>query len=526
LFALDRATAGPGAVSVEKMLERARVSRVGDVDLPGATVVSKRGKKPKTKFATQKSIRDALADTDLADKYIPKDIADELNKVDRLVKDPDSLKSLWDWFDKLNGMYRVSVTQFFPAFHARNELSNWYMMHLAGMRDPRWIKRAADLQLKMERHYASQAGVAPKWWARGKADLPTPREIELYEQAVEFGSVGSGLGAESAQLAGLGGIEAPKGLPGLGQRTKAFLGRKAQRAAARGQSIEDNSKLALFMFDVNRGKTPFEAGETVRKFLFDYNDLSRFEKKHMRRWAYFYTFMRKNIPLMVEQILLNPRNARLYGLAAGEVGSRREGRLNLPPWIRDRLPFDFGLDDDGNRVFVSPGLPPEDLFQRSAEGRGPVRAIQKLGSLGAPMARIPVEFITGKDLRTGRDRRRISPLVQKMLPEGGAGQLGVLHDLETLAPTTRFSGTLKRAGEALGVFDTPEYREAPSPLDAALSIGGGLTPMRQNPIKTEAWDDIRKIDLSLDRLEGLGLGKGEQARQLRRIRYRRRKVAD
>jgi hypothetical protein len=184
------------------------------------------------------------------------------------------------------------------------------------------------------------------------------------------------------------------------------------------------------------------------------------------------TFMRKNLPLMIENILLDPRKMRLYGLATGEVGSRRRDRDQLPEWLRDRGPFDFGIDADGQRVFRTFGLPPEDLFSFGTQGQGIQRSFQRLGSLLAPAARIPMELAAKRDLSTGREIPTTAP-----------------ETILRLSPASRF-GTSGRA-----LFEGLTGRRSLG--ESLLAQGAGIGTRRLNP-KVESLNlDRRRIERAL-----------------------------
>jgi len=73
-----------------------------------------------------------------------------------------------------------------------------------------------------------------------------------------------------------------------------------------GGAIENNSKMAHFLYKLRTGSTPEEAAASVKKFLFDYGDLSDWERNIFRRTIPFYTWVRKNVPLMWGEILRQP----------------------------------------------------------------------------------------------------------------------------------------------------------------------------------------------------------------------------
>src|SRR4030095_5905598 len=91
------------------------------------------------------------------------------------------------------------------------------------------------------------------------------------------------------------------------------------------------SALALHSF--NKGESEWQALARVKMIHFDYSEANRFDAK-MRLMIPFWTFMSRNLPLQVQQMVLNPkmyqewRNLR-RNLGAG-IGPQPE-----PEYFRD-----------------------------------------------------------------------------------------------------------------------------------------------------------------------------------------------
>lgn len=83
-------------------------------------------------------------------------------------------------------------------------------------------------------------------------------------------------------------------------------GRLLELNRTMGGAIENNGKLAHFLYKVRTGSTLEDAAGSAKKYLFDYGDLSDFERNVMRRIIPFYTWARKNVPLMWGELMTNP----------------------------------------------------------------------------------------------------------------------------------------------------------------------------------------------------------------------------
>lgn len=70
--------------------------------------------------------------------------------------------------------------------------------------------------------------------------------------------------------------------------------------------VEGQSRLVNFLANVKRGGSFTEAGQHVQKFLFNYEDLTEFQKVWMRTLVPFFTWTQKNVMLHAEMVAKNP----------------------------------------------------------------------------------------------------------------------------------------------------------------------------------------------------------------------------
>jgi hypothetical protein len=109
-----------------------------------------------------------------------------------------------------------------------------------------------------------------------------------------------------------------------------------------GQNIEDNARLAHFVDKLKKGYSPEQAALSVKKYLYDYSELSKTEKDILKRVLPFYTWSRKNIPNTVENLITQPGKVSLIEKARKEsiVGKEREQKV-LPEWLAQRYAIRF-----------------------------------------------------------------------------------------------------------------------------------------------------------------------------------------
>jgi hypothetical protein len=110
--------------------------------------------------------------------------------------------------------------------------------------------------------------------------------------------------------------------------------------SALGHAVETNARIAHYLGKIDQGLSPSGAMLSVKKHLFDYADLTQFERRVLRRVIPFYTFMRFNTPLQFQNMITQPRkllNAQRAQEAVAALGGGdfSEGKA-LNAWALDR----------------------------------------------------------------------------------------------------------------------------------------------------------------------------------------------
>lgn len=357
--------------------------------------------------ASIKNIRKALKDIGFTKQFITESEYANAEKLLTFIKEPNELKKFTTMVDKVNAYYRGFLTSLFPAYHIRNGISGMFMNTLAGMANPKYYKESIQDLLKMDK----AEGVKLK----------------------TLGVLGKGQHEETMRLIMAAGIDDNDKLMGLFNKGRLV-----------GQRVDDVNRYALFKMNKAKGLSDEEAAEQVIKYHFDYDDITHFEKKVMRRAVLFYTFTRKNIPLMFQSMLENPRYMQAYARATGNLNAN----IVQPSWIIDA--FFLGEDSEGNSRRLSLGLPPEDLNRySSSEGRTIQRFFQQLFAQANPLLTAGYELMSGQSLHFGSPVT--GPLHQRLLDVSplarftGVAQRGVKDPLRELA----------RTGLALNIRDVP-----------------------------------------------------------------------
>jgi len=170
---------------------------------------------------------------------------------------------------------------------------------------------------------------------------------------------------------------------------------------AAGTSVEDTSRVALFLDQIKKGKNPEDAALHVKKYLFDYQELADVERTVFRRAVSFYTWLRKNIPLQLEHFIATPHKYSNVASAYKEMeGATDDMGLRIPTADRPdflrklgtvQLPF---TSTSGEKEFFNPNLP----FQDLAKVFPNIENMQdQLASLH-PLAKSAIEIGTNKSI--------------------------------------------------------------------------------------------------------------------------------
>ena len=365
--------------------------------------------------STNKQIVQQLKDLGVEERFVDKEIFDafqRITKVNNYTPDGDTFMGKFiNVSDQIHGLYRTAFTQYFPAFHARNWISNVFLNTMAGVVSPLHYFNALREMREMTPErviYLSGMGVLDEGKLRETFDILASSRGGIKEGLKTFFS---------------------HPVTTLGHPDQAIrVGKQISDGTRKfGQMVENHTRYAHFLAMKSKGLSDVEAADSVAKFLFDYSDLTAFERAVPRRAMLFYTFTRKNLPLMMETSFKNPRFMATYARVTGQTNEN----IVSPAWLPGS--FFLGEDEKGRTIRANFGLPPEDLARFDPHGKGLARIAELMISNLVPAIKEPFQFISGRDLFLGR------PL------EGGLGAR-----LAAAAPTARATSSGSRFLEAAG----------------------------------------------------------------------------
>lgn len=361
----------------------------------------------------------------------PHEIASALERGNVIFNDPEGWKKM---IVGINRGFKTAVTTFNPAHHANNIQGNAYMMYLAGMS----LKDIAKA-------YIGRGGkeVAQLLSAKAPEELPFASEKlgkgssvetlgEAFHYANKYNLFGSSESALELQRA-------------VGPKTG--LVRSAADAIRLQSSryIEDPAKWALFKDQLRKGVSPEQAALHVKKFMFDYSELTDFERG-LRDYGVvpFYAWMRKNIPLHLDMLTTAParlRKAQLIYAAPGRVLGQPENIIAQPAWLSEEgyQPVDRFVDSPAANQLLGPRPTDGTPMLRFAN---PALDINRLSSPGAflkanlgPFPRMVAEMATQRDLRSGQ---QLFGTPTGYVAASPLGTLATAVEMKTGLPMPRF----------------------------------------------------------------------------------------
>ena len=198
-------------------------------------------------------------------------------------------------------------------------------------------------------------------------------------------------------------------------------------AGGMGRKIEEQAKVASYLAGMKTGMSASASSDLVHKTLFNYNDLSKFERHWLRRIFPFYTWSSKNATELQPWLLQNrPLSysylAKFLDAADGGFSSENDMAL-LPDHMKYRAVVNAGL----GKIVAGFGLPQEDLAElfktREFDAIGGAKVLPS-GLIGRlhPAIQLFYKWQFGKDpyynvdldrVRSARDIRYLPPFMKE-----------------------------------------------------------------------------------------------------------------
>jgi hypothetical protein len=217
--------------------------------------------------------------------WVVPEIASEIEKIKSFSQPSSFIKA----YDKVLGMLRKITLLPFMSYYNRNALGNGYAMLLSGQlsKNPVRLARSAGESVMLMRWGGTLDRNALKRFsvsgARGQTFFGDEIMDSLSRQGIFERFVPESMGNSK-----------PVGR---------VLDTNVNVLSGLSERVESQAKIMLFLESLKNGNSLDEAGAIVKKYLFDYGDITRFESDVVRRLTYFYTWFRKNMSIQLENAL-------------------------------------------------------------------------------------------------------------------------------------------------------------------------------------------------------------------------------
>uniref|UniRef100_A0A6M3KM92 Uncharacterized protein n=1 Tax=viral metagenome TaxID=1070528 RepID=A0A6M3KM92_9ZZZZ len=286
--------------------------------------------------------------------------------------------------------------------------------------------------MKLEQEAAERAGAtAGELGPRQLEDL----EGELYAVNAQISDAKRGIDEATRPLQkGLTEsimAEQPAELQSFLRRTFGQEGTVLQANRWFGQQVENNARLAHFIHKLRKGHSVDEAAASVKKYLFDYGELTDFERDFLKPFIPFYSWMRKNTPLQIQAIVEDPgRYARIpKAMNAIEALSEEQEGITIPDYFQELHAVRLPWKEDDKPIYLNPNLPFQDLNRMNwrdiVGGLTPILRIPMETALGAEDRGFsifldrPIERYPGEEGRVLPVRRKYEAALEGLIPTLG-----------------------------------------------------------------------------------------------------------
>lgn len=389
--------------------------------------------------------------------YFEDRFADILQEQQNTFKDLAKLEGMVERYDKWLANWKVLATVVNPGHHVRNLLGDIHLAFTGGFNDAKAFSSSAfhnsikPFESRIGQGIAEgirktlkAAGVRVDDQGRalyklGDRYVSWDKIDDLY---TENGLSGSFFRAEFTHAPGsaIGGKRIGKrGLEKIRQlstarETVVRQGVFAESLKKRLRAYQKANPNVKITDDLIKSQSKYAAAD-VRKYLIDYTDLTHFERNVMKRINPFYTFMRKNLPLQLEAMVMHP--ARFGALdKANNALEELTGGASVPDRIRQQIPNwmrDFPLigSDQGSPTSLAFSTPTHEAFDRVDAILNPTGASDTSGIISntfrqaisdiSPYARVPTELAFNREAYSNREiSADLRYLMNQIPPSRGA----------------------------------------------------------------------------------------------------------
>jgi hypothetical protein len=359
-------------------------------------------------------------------------VAKSLEEFAGSVINDDATNNFLKAYDKIQNLWKAGVTSIFPAFHGRNAISNvfqnfldigYHAINPSTQYMSMQIVRNDRVAMKLEAAMAAGGEEGAKA-ADELYDLLNKKVFtDVTENKWTYGELRQVMKERGIAFSRniTGPIDIREGLDDFGKNLfpdSHSTGDRVKRVAKKvlpisqefkpfeigrniGTLIEEQARVTNFVTNLRATGDVMHAAQRTKQFLFDYSNLTRFEKEFLRRVIPFYTFTRKNLELQAKTLAATPGRIAAELTTIGNIGEAMSGqqlteeeRAALPDWIKTGMGILASKKGSTVTILQGLGTPIEQPFQ----------ALQPNVLLGSvsPLLRVPVEQMSGYSFFQGK----------------------------------------------------------------------------------------------------------------------------
>jgi len=271
---------------------------------------------------------------------------------------------------RYNQIFKIYATMT-PGFVVRNAYSASFMNKVAGVSNTA-IMDGTKAMIAYQKHGPT------KWLDVLKITDATERAI--YEDAMRS-VMATGRGIQSDFIA-----PALKGTWGeriVNNRATKLLGNA-------NEFVENSVRFPMALDSMRKGYGFDEAVYRIRRYHFDYTDLSEFDEA-AKQFIPFWVWTTKNLPLQITEQIIHPKYYAMYNRI--QESNPVSASVMLPYWLSEARPIGLG----GNTI-LSPDLP---HLRMESTIDSFLRPSRLLGQMN-PLVKLPIELTMDKQAATGQ----------------------------------------------------------------------------------------------------------------------------
>ena len=433
--------------------------------------------------------------------YFRTDVANKLAKIHDVYTNPKEMASVLKIWDGVQNLWKAQATAgvgpiVWPGFHGRNAVSNIFLNFFAGMTHPvksmQAYGKATALQMLSAESKTAQAmgrNVAKAFGGVGETtdDVMRSLRFNTLEGTVDgFGMRDKLMRNKAMSGTDMFNMELGEGL-GVAQRAGKYVpegikktwNKSKQLPRSVGGAVEDNGKIAHMIYMMDGGMDELSAGESAISALFDYGDVTNFEKGVMKRLFPFWTWTRKSVPAVAKAAIQHPGRIRNVARALAEPGtSPLAEKVDMPDdlvpaYVADQFGVPVNVDEKGNPSYflLESWIP---MFELNKITTNPKDLFDEGMAMLSPLLKVPLELGINKSFFFEKEIERFEGETTPFIGMNPTkrqkhvmGTVRALNELDNFVRTTDLAG--------------PEYRKR----DVMDAVVKGLFGVRLNKVDVE-----------------------------------------